>query len=106
MEHPKINQLQIAVGNLSAYPELRPENMKSLFKKLDTAINGFDNIEKSISQARQSINSLLDSRSKTQGSIDTLISIIGEQMPQELIDKYGKEIISDGREVAADNKDA
>lgn len=84
---------EIALTNLVENPTLQPESVKPLFKRLADMRPMADNIERSISQARQSMTGLQENRARLAGSMQVVLELIEEALPKELVEKYGKEYI-------------
>ena len=101
----ELSPLEMTISNLATNPELQPDDLKSIFKKLNDASSVMSNIEKSIEQAKQSVNSLMDNRARTAGKMEALLELIEGQIPDELVQKYGKEYIN-GRKAPADQQSA
>jgi hypothetical protein len=86
--------IDFAIANLLKNPELQPEDVKSLFKRLNEIGEVMTNIDKSIQEAKKSIAALYENRAKNAGAFETVTSMIEEKLSKELVEKYGKEVIS------------
>jgi len=91
MAEQKPRPIEIAMANMSQDITLQPEALKPLFKKMNDLQPMFENIENSLNQAKQAVNNMLENRAKLIGSLETVLGMIEEQMPAELLEKHGKE---------------
>ena len=85
-------KFQIAVTNLMSLPEEQPEGAKKFFGRLSNLRESVGGIEQAINEARQSLQQLTENRSRMLGSVDTLVDLIKDDMPKELIEKHGQKL--------------
>ena len=89
----ELNPVEVTISNLVMKPELQPENLRGLFKKLTDLQPIVENIENSLAQTKQSMNSLMENRARVAGSMETLVSLLEEQLPKDIVEKFGKEYL-------------
>ena len=93
MSQPKLSPIETTVANLVERPELQPESVKHLFKKLSELRPIIAQIEQGIAQSNEALNRLYENRARMTGSFEMIMQLIDEAMPRDLIIKYGEKLL-------------
>ena len=78
----------MSVSYLLSNPDLRPEESKGLFKKLEVYDENAQNIQEAINQAKKSINELKPKFDQVIGAITAISGVIAELIPQDKLEEY------------------
>ena len=92
MEAQPKTPFETTLANIIDLPELWPEVIKAAMTELASLRPVLQQVEQSITQTRESLSKLYDQKTQLGGSFDMALKIIERSIPQELLDKYGKEL--------------
>ena len=78
----------IAVAYLLSNKESQPENLKSMFLKLESYDTTAREIQNNLKQHQKAMQSLRSSMDQILGSITTVSEIIGDQLPKDKVQEF------------------